>query len=194
MEFHEDERGSYILNSKDLNMIAHIPEMIDSGICSLKIEGRMKTPYYVAAVTKAYRRAIDDYYENPELYRRNIDDYLKELGKTSHRRYTTGFYFDKPDSSAQVYESSSYIRTYDFVGIVQGYEDGYAIIEQRNKFSLGDEVEFVTTDGDDFSQHIAEIVNEEGQNVQAAPHAQEVTRVAVSRPVAKFDIMRKKHD
>lgn len=194
MEIQQDERGSYILNSRDLCMVGHIPEMAAAGLAAIKIEGRMKTPYYVGAVTKAYRQAIDDFYENIDTYNANRQAYFEELTKVSHRHYTTGFYFGKPNADAQVYESSSYIRKYDFVGIVQEYDEisGLAVVEQRNKFSVGDEVDFVTAAGDNFSQQICEIYNLEGEAVSAAPHAQEVLRVRVSRPVAKFDIMRKK--
>jgi len=194
MEIFEDNRGSYILNSRDLCMIAHIPEMISAGIISLKIEGRMKTPYYVAATTQIYRQAIDDFYESSRKYAANIDRYMEEIMKISHRGYTTGFYFGKTDESAQVYEDNSYIRSHDFVGIVKEYnpETGYATIQQRNKFTVGDNIDILRSSGENYPQQISEIINENGESIAQAILVKEILRIPVDKPVSEFDILRKK--
>lgn len=193
MPVEENERGTYIYNSKDLCMIDHIPDLIDAGVVSLKIEGRMKTPFYVGTVIKAYRRAIDDYFENPALYEKNLSHYLEEVSKASHRDYTTAFYYGKPDGNQQVYTNNSYIRLFDFIGVVMedSDADGYAWIEQRNKFSVGEEIEVMPAKGDSFSMSISEIWDEEGNSVESAPHPQQKLRVKFTKPVHAFDMMRK---
>lgn len=190
----EDERGTYIFNSKDLCMIEHIPELIGCGLDSLKIEGRMKTPYYVAAVVKAYRQALDDYFMNPDIYFSRKKFYLDEILKSSNRAFTTGFYFSKPDSGAQIYNGESYIRKYDFIGAVTGYDakTGLAKIEQRNKFIKGDTVEFLSPDKDNFSQEITEMYNDEMQPIEEAPHPQQTVYIKTVYPVKYPDLMRKK--
>ena len=193
MPVEEDERGTYIYNSKDLCMIDHIPDLIDAGVVSLKIEGRMKTPFYVGTVIKAYRRAIDDYFQDPELYEKNREYYLEEVSKASHRDYTTAFYYGKPDGNQQVYTNNSYIRPFDFIGVVMedSNEDGYAWIEQRNKFSVGEEIEVMPAKGESFSMTVTEIWNEEGEAAESAPHPQQRLRVKFTQPVHAFDMMRK---
>lgn len=193
MPVEENERGTYIYNSKDLCMIDHIPDLIDAGVVSLKIEGRMKTPFYVGTVIKAYRRAIDDYFQDPELYEKNREYYLEEVSKASHRDYTTAFYYGKPDGNQQVYTNNSYIRPFDFIGVVMedSDEDGYAWIEQRNKFSVGEEIEVMPAKGESFSMTVTEIWNEEGEAVESAPHPQQRLRVKFTQPVHAFDMMRK---
>ena len=149
MPIEENERGTYIYNSKDLCMIDHIPDLVEAGVVSLKIEGRMKTPFYVGTVIKAYRQAIDDYFEDPAKYEQKREYYLDEVSKASHRDYTTAFYYGRPDGNQQVYTNNSYIRPYDFIGVVQEASDaeGYAWIEQRNKFSVGEEIEVMPAKG-----------------------------------------------
>ena len=193
MPVEENERGTYIYNSKDLCMIDHIPDLIDAGVVSLKIEGRMKTPFYVGTVIKAYRRAIDDYFQDPELYEKNREYYLEEVSKASHRDYTTAFYYGKPDGNQQVYTNNSYIRPFDFIGVVMedSDEDGYAWIEQRNKFSIGEEIEVMPAKGESFSMTVTEIWNEEGEAAESAPHPQQRLRVKFTQPVHAFDMMRK---
>ena len=138
----EDERGTYIMNSKDLCMIEHIPEIIKSGITSLKIEGRMKSMFYVATVVRAYRKAIDSYLADPDNYKFD-NTWLEELNKASNREFTTGFYFDKPDNEDQNYVTNAYSREYDFLGVVREYDEStsMALVEQRNKINVGDEIE-----------------------------------------------------
>lgn len=190
----ENERGTFIYNSKDLCMIEHIPELLKSGISSLKIEGRVKSAYYVATVVKAYRQAIDAYMDNPEKY---VFDpaLLDELKKVSHREYTTGFYFGKPSGKEQIYHTSSYIREYDIVGLVKEYDPvtGIAIIEQKNRFFVGDEVEVVQPDKPFFfTQIIEEMRNEEGQAINVAPHPQMVLKIPMKVPVVPYSMLRKK--
>ncbi len=192
----EDERGTYIFNSKDLCMIEYIPELIEAGVYSFKIEGRVKTSYYVGSVIKAYREAIDDYLKDPALYESKKDYYLEEVKKSSYRGYTTGFFFDKPKEDAQVYTSNSYVRTYDFIGLVKEYDKqtGFAIIEQRNKFVVGEEIEFLTTKGRNFSQKVVEMYDMDGNKLEEAPHPQQIIRLKVDNPVSPFDMMRKESD
>ena len=189
----EDERGTFIFNSKDLCMIQFIPQLAEAGIYSLKIEGRIKTAYYVGTVINAYREAIDDYMKDPALYESKKEYYLEQVSKASYRGFTTGFYFGKPSDKDQIYTTSSYIRTYDFVGSVLGYNEksGLALVEQRNKFVVGDEVEFMRHNGEFFTEKITEIYNEDMQPVTEAPHPQQKLYVRVSQPVEAFDMMRR---
>jgi len=189
MSVYEDQRGTYILNSKDLCMVGHIPELLASGVSSLKIEGRMKTAYYVAAVTRVYREALDDYFESESLYMSKKDYYLSELKKSSHRDFFTGFYMGKP-SDGQNFTDTNYNTTNDFLGVVVDYDasNQMALIEQRNKFSKGDSVEFLKGG---FRQIITEIYDENGTAVNSAPHPQQMLRIKIEKLVEKFDIMRK---
>lgn len=190
---YEDERGTYIFNSKDLCMIEHIPELVESGIFSLKIEGRMKSSFYVATVVSAYRKAIDAYMSDPENYRYD-PEWLAELSKASHREYTTGFYFNKTTGEDQIYNTSSYIRDYDFVGMVLEYdrETGIAKIEQRNRMIVGDEIEVVVPGKDYFVQTIEAMKNDEGESIRTAPHAQMIVYMPVKQEVVPFTILRRK--
>jgi len=192
----EDDRGTYLYNSKDLCLIKHIPELINAGVDSLKIEGRMKSVYYVASAVKAYRRAINDYFKDPGIYEKNIDGYMDELNKSSHRDFTTGFYTGgmKNGTGMQAYESAAYIRTYDFVGMVLVYDASsqIAVVEQRNKFAKGDSVEILTPCGDGFTQRIDEMYDENGEMITEAPHAQQIVKIKMSKPVKKFDLIRMK--
>lgn len=192
----EDESGTFIFNSKDLCMIEHIPELIDSGITSLKIEGRMKSAYYVATVVKAYRDALDAYYADPEEYRRSAGKWLDEVCKASHREFTTGFFFGKPEAEGQIYNRSTYVRDYDFVGLVLDYDrtSGIATIEQRNRMFTGDIVEVVGPGRDYFVQPIETMWNEEGQPIDVAPHPQQVVTMPMKYPVKPFDMLRKQQE
>ena len=175
MPVYENERGTYIFNSKDLCMIEHIPELIDSGIDSFKIEGRMKTALYVATVARTYRKAIDDYLESPELYRENMDWYLDQISNCTYRQFTTGFFFGKPDESAQIYDNNTYVKEYTYLGIIgECTADGLYRIEQRNKFSVGEQIEIMKPDGRNIPVVVCRIVDEEGQEMQSAPHPKQV--------------------
>ncbi|MCI8805016.1 MAG: U32 family peptidase [Clostridiales bacterium] len=193
MPIEEDERGTYIFNSKDLCMIEYIPELIDSGITSLKIEGRIKTSFYVGTVIKAYREAIDDYIKDPNIYYGKKEYYLDEVKKASYRGFTTGFYFGKPNQDEQIYTTSSYIRNYDFIGMVIDYDEksGFATIEQRNKFVVGDEIEFLRGKGETFSMVVEEMYDEDGNGVLEAPHPQQIIKLKVGKKLNPFDMMRK---
>lgn len=188
----EDERGSYIFNSHDLCMIEHIPELINSGVDSLKIEGRMKSVHYVATIVRAYRRAIDAYLAKPEQYKVN-PQWLEEISKVSHRSYTTGFYFGRPAAEGQTYGSSSYLRDYDFVALVKDYDPktSIATVEQRNKFSLGDLVEITGPKTETFEQIISAMWTEEGEKTESAPHPQQILKIKVAQPVHPFDLIRR---
>lgn len=184
---YEDEKGTYIMNSKDLCMIEYIPELVNSGISSFKIEGRMKSAFYVAVVTKAYREAIDAYWNNAAEYKFN-NKWIDDLEKVSHRQYHTGFYFGK---ARQVYESSSYIRNYDIVGIVREYDkaSGRAVIEQRNKVFEGDKVSVLRSQGEDFEITLKDMRNTEGSKIEAAPVAQMLYTIESSEELKKNDFI-----
>ncbi|HHV98155.1 MAG TPA: U32 family peptidase [Clostridiaceae bacterium] len=193
MPVYENERGTFIFNSKDLCMIEHIPEMIQAGVTSFKIEGRMKSSYYVATIVKAYREAIDKYYSDPEGYK--FDSYwLEELCKASHREYYTGFYFGKPSGEAQIYDKSSYIREYDFVGLVMDYDKktGIATVEQRNRMYVGEEIEVLRPKGRYFTQVIKSMKNAEGEDIDVAPHPQMTVLMPMDEEVEKYTILRRK--
>ncbi len=181
MPVYENERGTYIFNSKDLCMIEHIPELIDSGIDSFKIEGRMKTALYVATVARTYRKAIDDYLESPELYQKNMDWYLDQISNCTYRQFTTGFFFGKPDESAQIYDNNTYVKEYTYLGIIgECTADGLYRIEQRNKFSVGEQIEIMKPDGRNIPVVVRRIVDEEGQEMQSAPHPKQVLYIELA--------------
>ncbi|MCX7951148.1 MAG: U32 family peptidase [Clostridiales bacterium] len=184
----EDERGTYIMNSNDLCMIEYIPELIESGISSFKIEGRMKSSYYVASVVKAYREAIDAYYEQGENYKFN-PKWLEDVSKSSHREFSTGFYFGKPEK--QIYNSSSYIRTHDIVGLVIDYdrENNIATIEQRNRVFKGEEVEVLTSKGENFKLVLENMWNQEGEEIESAPHPQMIYKIRTQQQLKPFDML-----
>ena len=191
----EDGRGTYILNSRDLCMIRYIPDLVKAGVASAKIEGRIKSAFYVATIVGAYRKAIDEYYENPENYEVN-PVVIDEINKASHREFTTGFYFDKPMNTTQSYQSSAYIREYSFVGVVKEYDHdtGIAVIEQRNKFSVGDEVEIFGPYTEFFTQTVHGLVNDEGEAVQDAPHPQQILKMKIDKAVAPGFLIRKRKE
>ena len=187
----ENERGTFIFNSKDLCTIEHIPELVKSGIASLKIEGRVKTSFYVATVVGAYRREIDRYCADPENYVFNPEE-LEELCKVSHRPYTTGFYFGRPGTDGQVYETSSYIRDYELVGIVTGYDSGRITLTQRNRFFEGDELEIIQPNKPYTKLTAKNMKNEKGESVTVAPHAEEIITMDCDAPIAVGAMIRKK--
>lgn len=189
----EDRRGSYIMNSKDLCMLDKIPDLIDAGVTSLKIEGRMKSAFYVATVISAYRAALDSYIEDPEHYEFN-DEWFQELSKASHREFYHGFYYSKPDSTSNNYSSSDYKREYSFIGLVKGYEEetGLTIIEQRNKFCVGDEIEVFGPRTKFSTEIVKEIYDKNGNSVDSAPHPQEIVKVKLSKTYTENFILRKK--
>lgn len=187
----ENERGTYIFNSKDLCMIEHIPDLVDAGIDSFKIEGRMKTALYVATVARTYRKAIDDYLESEEKYRANMEWYKEEISKCTYRQFTTGFYFGKPDENTQIYDSNTYINEYIYLGSIEEVtEEGLAKITQKNKFCVGDRIEIMKPDGDNIEASVLSLRTEDGQQVESAPHPQQVLYVELSTVPAVFDLLR----
>ena len=192
----ENERGTYIFNSKDLCMIEHIPELIDAGIDSFKVEGRMKTQLYVAVVARAYRKAIDDCLRDPELYRRNIPLYKDEISKCTYREFTTGFYFGKPGSDAQIYDSNTYKKNYTFSGCVHELsEDGAALIEQKNKFSVGDEIEILKPDCTEVRARVLGIRDAKtGEAQESCPHSRQMLYISLSTVPEKEDILAVKNE
>ena len=188
----EDEEGTFIFNSKDLAMIEYIPELINSGIKSFKIEGRVKSSYYVATVIRSYRMAIDEYFKDPKNYNFN-EKWVNEIKKASHRDFTTGFYFNKPTEEDQVYTSSSYIRKYDYAGLVLDYDEAnkIATIEQRNRMFVGDKIEIFGPNKDYFTQTIETMWDEEGKEIEVAPHPQQIIKMKMDKLVESWDIIRK---
>ena len=211
MPVYENERGTYIFNSKDLCMIEYIPELVDAGINSLKIEGRMKTALYVAAVARTYRKAIDDYFESPEKYRANMEWYRQEISKCTYRQFTTGFYFGKPDENTQIYDNNTYVNEYIYLGIVEAVSDAVSLaendqkafrwkengdtralvrIEQRNKFCVGNLIEIMKPNGDNIPAMVEKIYTEEGETVDSAPHPKQVLWIKLSQLPEQFDLLR----
>ena len=195
MPVFENERGTFIYNSKDLCMINHIDKLVESGLTSFKIEGRVKSEFYVATVVAAYRRAIDSYFENPDTWEPN-PEWLSELRKVSHRDYTTGFYFGRPGGTEQHYASSSYIREYDMVGVAEEYDEktNMAKIVQKNRFFKGDEVEFLCPDGSFFTQKIEYMTDADGNEIEVANRPQSIAYVKTDKKVLKDSFMRKKRE
>lgn len=189
----EDQHGTYIFNSKDLCLLKYIPDLVEAGVDSLKIEGRMKSVHYAATVTKVYREAVDSYLADPEHYEVK-PEWIEELEKISHRPYTEGFSVEKPDETAQNYGQSSNTQTHDFIGLVEGYnvEEGYAYLEQRNNFKVGDEVEFCQPHGELVHHVITKMTDEEGNEITVAPHPQMKVRLYIDTPLEEYAMMRRR--
>ncbi len=189
---YENERGTYIFNSKDLCMIEHIPDLIDAGIDSLKIEGRMKTALYVATVARTYRKALDDFAESPEKYRENMSWYLDQISNCTYRQFTTGFFYGKPDETTQIYDSNTYVKEYTYLGIVgECNEQGCYRIEQRNKFSVGEMIEVMKPDGRNIEVEVKAIYDEEGNSMESAPHPKQVLYIDLGIELTRYDILRR---
>ena len=193
MPVYENERGTYIFNSKDLCMIEHIPEMLDAGIDSFKIEGRMKTALYVATVARTYGLAIDEYLKDPELYRSRIPFYKSEISKCTYRQYTTGFFFGKPDENTQIYDTNTYVKEYTYLGVVgETNSSGLYGIEQRNKFSVGEEIEVMKPDGDNITVTVKRITDETGKDMESAPHPKQKLFIDLGIKLDEYDILRRR--
>lgn len=191
----ENERGTFLFNSRDLCMIEHIPELMEAGIDSFKIEGRMKTALYVATVARTYRKAIDDYLESEECYRRHLPWYRKQISNCTYRQFTTGFFFGKPGDEAQIYDSSTYVREYTYLGVAGDENaDGCYEIEQRNKFSVGETIEIMKPNGDNIEVVVRRIVDETGCDVTSAPHPKQKLWVDVGCKMERYDILRRKEE
>ena len=192
---YENERGTYIFNSKDLCMIEHIPELIEAGIDSFKIEGRMKTALYVATVARTYRKAIDDYLTSPEKYKENMDWYLEQISNCTYRQFTTGFFFGKPSEESQIYDNNTYIKEYTYLGIVgERNEEGLYQIEQRNKFSVGEQIEAMKPDGRNIPVTVKRIVDEDGNEMESAPHPKQVLYIDLGQELEMYDILRRQEE
>jgi len=191
MPVYEDERGTYLYHSKDLCMIEHIPELVEAGVSSLKVEGRMKTALYAATIARAYREAIDDYCESPEKYAENLPRYLEEVHKTTNRDYCTGFYFGKPGEESQIYGSSAVTKEWIYLGTVHKDEKG-AYFLQKNKFSVGEELEVMRPDGSNFSVTVKALVTEEGESVESCPHPGQKLYPDLGIELCDCDMIRKK--
>jgi collagenase and related proteases len=192
MPVYENERGTYIFNSKDLCMIEYIPELIEAGIDSFKIEGRMKTALYVATVARTYRKAIDDYLKSHETFKENLEWYKSEIGKCTYREFTTGFFFGKPDSDTQIYDSNTYVKNYIYIGTVNEVDEkGRAVFNQKNRFFVGDSIEVMKKSGENISLYVESIENENEEKMDNAPHPMQLLKVTFDKQVAEEgDILR----
>lgn len=189
----ENERGTFLFSSRDLCMIEHIPELMESGIDSFKIEGRMKTALYVASVARTYRKAMDDYRKNPALYQENMEWYKEEIGKCTCREFSTGFYFGKPAENGQIYQNSTYIKNYTYLGTVDAVDgQGRCRIEQKNKFTVGEIIEVMKPDGRNLEVEVRGIWNEDGQMQESAPHARQILWVELEGGLDQYDILRRR--
>lgn len=187
----ENERGTYIFNSKDLCMIGHIPDLVKAGIDSFKIEGRMKTALYVADVARTYRQAIDDYFKSPEQYESRIPYYEAEISKCTYRQFTTGFFYGSPTHEAQIYDNNTYVRGYRYLGLAGKPDpEGYVAIEQRNKFSVGDEVEIMKPSGEDLTVSVQSMLDEYGKPIESCPHPKQIIQVRFSQIPEEMDLIR----
>lgn len=192
---YENERGTYIFNSKDLCMIEHIPDLIEAGIDSYKIEGRMKTALYVATVARTYRKAIDDYLESPEKYQANMPWYLDQISNCTYRQFTTGFFYGKPSEETQIYDNNTYEKGYTYLGIVgPANAEGMYRIEQRNKFSVGEVIEVMKPNGENIEVTVRRLVDERGQEMESCPHPQQVFYVDLGIELDEYDILRRQEE
>ena len=191
---YENERGTYIFNSKDLCMIEHIPDLLDAGIDSFKIEGRMKTALYVATVARTYRKAIDDYLEDPKLYEEHMPWYRTQIASCTYRQFTTGFFYGRPDENTQIYDNNTYVKEYTYLGIVGEVDaEGRCRIEQRNKFSVGEQIEIMKPDGQNVEVTVKRILNEDGEEQESAPHSKQILHIELEDGRAEaYDILRRK--
>ncbi len=187
---YENERGTFIFNSKDLCMIEHIPDLVEAGIDSYKIEGRMKTALYVATVARTYRKAIDDYFDSPERYEANLPWYREEIAKCTYRQFSTGFYYGKPDESSQVYENNTYVSGYIYLGTVESVSGDTAVWEQKNRFFAGETIEIMKPDGRNIPASVLEIKNDSGEVMGSAPHPRQKLHVKLTQIPEPGDILR----
>lgn len=188
----ENERGTYIFNSKDLCMIEYIPELVETGIDSFKIEGRMKTALYVATVARTYRKAIDDFFQDAECYQKNKSVYMDEIRRGVNRQFTTGFFFDKPTHEDQIYDHNTYERAYTYLGTIAGQKDGLYELEQKNKFSVGDTIEVIKPNGDTIETTVNKIMDKQGIEIESCPHPKQAIYVDLGTKLDSYDILRRK--
>lgn len=192
MPVFENERGTFLFNSRDLCMIEHVPELLEAGIDSFKVEGRMKNALYVATVARTYRRAIDSCKRSVEQYQAEMEQYREEIRKCTCREYTTGFYFGRPGSEAQIYGESTYLKNYTYLGTVEEIDEkGRCRLEQKNKFSVGEKIEIMKPDGKDLTVTVRGIWDEAGCAKESAPHAKEILWVELEQTPQPYDILRR---
>ena len=192
MPVFENERGTYIFNSKDLCMIEHMDDILTSGIDSLKIEGRMKTALYVATVARTYRKAIDDYLESPQKYQANMEWYKEQIVSCTYRQFTTGFFYGKPDENTQIYDNNTYVKEYTYLGYAEAVDGrGLVGITQRNKFSVGEQIEVMKPNGENRKVTVKAIYDADGNSVESAPHPQQKLWVDLGAGVKEYDILRR---
>ena len=188
---YENERGTFLFNSKDLCMVDHLPDLMEAGIDSFKIEGRMKTALYVATVARTYRKAIDDYLLDPELYRQNLPWYQEQISNCTHRQFSTGFFYGKPSQEDQIYDNSTYVKEYTYLGMVAGLDSrGLPYVEQKNKFCVGDEIEVMQPDGSNRKVRVRAIYDEQGQAMESAPHPRQELHLDLGMQPNRYDILR----
>ncbi len=191
----ENERGTYIFNSKDLCMIEHIPDLVEAGIDSFKIEGRMKTALYVADVARTYRQAIDDYFQSPSLYELRKEYYMQEISKCTYRQFTTGFFYGPATHDTQIYDNNTYVQGYTYLGTVgKVTDDGYISLVQKNKFCVGDVVEVMKPSGEDIKVHVSDMRDEKGMHIESCPHPGQNIQVLLDGKADEMDIIRVKAD
>lgn len=192
---YENERGTYLFNSKDLCMVGHIPDLVAAGIDSFKIEGRMKTALYVATVARTYRKALDDYFVSEEQYQSNMAWYAEQISNCTYRQFTTGFFYGKPSEEMQIYNDSTYVKEYTYLGVVEGCnEAGMCRIEQRNKFSVGETIEVMKPDGENVPVTVRAITDEAGAPMESAPHPKQALYVDIGYLPDRYDILRRKEE
>ena len=196
MQVFENERGTYLFNSKDLCMIEYIPELIEAGVDSLKVEGRMKNALYVATVARTYRKAIDDYMTDEKLYRANMEWYKEQIGSCTIRPFTTGFFFGRPGTDSMIYDSNTYVKNYTYIGTVREIEDDAqtCVIEQKNKFEVGEELEIMKPDGENVPVSVLGIKDDEGNAMENAPHSRQILHVRLSVCPEEGDILRRREE
>ena len=189
---YENERGTYIFNSKDLCMIEHLPDMIDAGIDSFKIEGRMKTALYVATVARTYRKAIDDYLKDPALYEKNMPWYLDQISDCTYRQFTTGFFYGKPSEETQIYDNNTYAVGSTYLGTILKVENGLGYFQQKNKFCVGETIEVMKPNGDNIEVEVKSLRDEDGNEVESCPHSKQMLYVDLGVELNEFDILRRR--
>ncbi len=192
MPIEENDRGTFIFNSKDLNMVGHLDDLVDAGVDSLKIEGRMKTDLYVGTVVRAYRRALDDLAESPDRYKAHIPDYEAEIRECTYRQFTTGFFYGKPSDEAQIYDENTYEKGATYIGEIEEINDGFAKISQKNKFSVGETIEIMKPDGDNIPVRIDKLFNADREPVESAPHPKETIYFEVPPEAEPGDLLRRR--
>ena len=187
----ENERGTYIFNSKDLCMIEHIPDLVEAGVDSFKIEGRMKTALYVADVARTYRQAVDDYFQSPELYKSRLGYYMQEISKCTYRQFTTGFFYGAASHDAQIYDNNTYVQGYTYLGISgKTTSDGYTPLIQKNKFCIGDTVEIMKPSGEDITAWVKDMRDSNGAHIESCPHPGQEIEVLFDGKAEEMDIIR----